>query len=346
MRPLSWERTLTIAALSIGVSACGGDDSTYVPGPPVAGDPDASLEPPGPDGDGGGGGGAGSPSDGGFTPSPTLDAGVLQCQDRSGPAQALKLTAVASGFDKPLYVTQAPDDDDRFFVLEQPGLIKIVRDGQVLPEPFLDLTEKVIEYNTEDGLVGLVFHRDYRNNGRLFVHYATEQVGVAPPSPDAGGDAGGSDAGEALPGGDTDAGLFIEAGASIISEFRVSADNPDRVDPTSERMLLVVHQPFTNHNGGMLAFSPLDNMLYVGLGDGGSAGDPTNVAQDLTKITGKMLRIDVDGSTDGLPYGIPPGNMTGPNVRPEIWSYGWRNPWRYTLDPCNGDLYIGDVGQY
>jgi glucose/arabinose dehydrogenase len=335
MRPSPWELTLTIAGLAIGVGACGGDDSTFLPGPPVAVNPDASVGQPG----GNGGSGSVEPGeDAGVIPPPVLDAGVLQCQGPSGPAQALKLTPVASGFDQPLYVGQAPEDDDRLFVLEQPGIVKIVRDGQILPEPFLDLTAQVRQDNSEDGIVGLAFHRDYRNNRRLFIHYVTEQVGV---SPEAGTGAVGDAGGQAQPVG----GLFIEAGASIISEFRVS-DDPDRAEPGSERRLLVVRQPFTNHNGGMLAFSPLDNMLYVGLGDGGSAGDPTNGAQDLTRLTGKMLRIDVDSSTDGLPYGIPPGNMTGPNVRPEIWSYGWRNPWRYSFDPCNGDMYIGDVGQY
>jgi glucose/arabinose dehydrogenase len=255
------------------------------------------------------------------------------------------LTPVATGVESPTYVATAPNDDSRLFVLEQPGLIRVVRDGQVLPEPFLDLTVPVIQYASEDGVVGLVFHPDYVNNGRFFVHYITEQVGV---DPAAAGDAG-SDAGDNGDGGSSapasDAGVFIPAGSSVISEFRVSS-NPDRAIPDSERRLLVVEQPFTNHNGGMLAFSPADGMLYLGMGDGGSRGDPTGVAQNLSKLTGKMLRIDVDGSADGLPYGIPAGNMTGTDVRPEVWSYGFRNPWRYTFDPCNGDLYIGDVGQF
>jgi glucose/arabinose dehydrogenase len=340
----SWIRARWVLGASIGVlAACGdGDDTTVVPAPPNPGDnpPDASQEPPQTDG----GGGAPNVTDGGGEPpipQPTLDAGLLECAGPSGPAQALQLTPVATGLESPTYVATAPGDDERLFVLEQPGLIRVVRDGQLLPEPFLDLTVQVIQYASEDGVVGLVFHPDYVNNGRFFVHYITEQVGVDPAAPaDAGGDAG--DGGAPEP---ADAGIFIPAGASVISEFRVSPD-ADRAIPDSERRLLVVEQPFTNHNGGMLAFSPADGMLYLGMGDGGSAGDPTGVAQNLSKLTGKMLRIDVDGSTDGLPYGIPPGNMTGSGVRPEVWAYGYRNPWRYSFDPCNGDLYVGDVGQF
>jgi glucose/arabinose dehydrogenase len=343
----SWVRARWVLGVGVGVLAgCGdGEDSTVVPAPPTPGDtqPDASQDPGNPPRTDGGG--APNVTDGGGEapiPQPTLDAGLLECAGPSGPAVALQLTPVATGLESPTYVATAPSDDSRLFVLEQPGLIRVVRDGQLLPEPFLDLTVQVIQYASEDGVVGLVFHPDYVNNGRFFVHYITEQVGVDPAAPaDAGGDAG--DGGSPDP--TSDAGLFIPAGSSVISEFRVSSD-ADRAIADSERRLLVVEQPFTNHNGGMLAISPADGMLYLGMGDGGSAGDPTGVAQNLSKLTGKMLRIDVDGSTDGLPYGIPEGNMTGAGVRPEVWAYGYRNPWRYSFDPCNGDLYVGDVGQY
>jgi glucose/arabinose dehydrogenase len=330
----SW---VSLEVLAAGVSVLGGctdEDYTYLPSAANPGEPDASEMVPGSDG----GPVPVDPMDGGHEPSPPPpgDAGALLCEAPSGAPQALQLTPLGAGLQRPLYLTAAPGDDSRLFVLEQPGLIRIVQDGQLLPEPFLDLTEAVIQYASEDGLVGLVFHPDYVNNGRFFVHYITEQVGVAPAAPDAGGDAGPAA---------SDAGAFIPAGSSVISEFRVSEDLGQAI-PDSERRLLVVEQPFTNHNGGMLAFGPADGLLYLGMGDGGSAGDPTNGAQDLSRLTGKMLRIDVDGSTGGLPYGIPAGNMTGDDVRPEIWSYGFRNPWRYSFDPCNSDLYIGDVGQY
>jgi glucose/arabinose dehydrogenase len=289
--------------------------------------------------------------DGGPGAQPS-DEGV--CGAPFGVRQGLKLTPVVTGLESPLYVATAPGDDSRLFVLEQPGLIRIAQDGQLLPEPFLDITAQVRQFNSEDGIAGIAFHPDYANNHRFFIHYVTEQVGLSPVSPDAGAsaaDGGAADGGqpEAGPGnaagGSADAGLFIPAGASVISEYRVS-DDPNRAIAESERRIMVVEQPFTNHNGGMLAFGPTDGFLYLSFGDGGSAGDPTGVAQDLTKLTGKILRIDVDGNTDGLPYGIPSGNMTGTNVRPELWSYGWRNPWRFSFDPCTSDMYIGDVGQY
>jgi glucose/arabinose dehydrogenase len=304
---------------------CGGNDSiTFFLPPGIEERPDASVVPLPDDGSAPGG-----PLDAGGEPP---DAGSLQCAGPSGSPHPLKLTPIVTGLSSPLYVAAAPGDDSRLFVVERAGVIRIVQDGQLLPEPFLDLTDRVITFAAEDGLLGLAFHPDYANNGRFFVHYATAEVGVAP------------DAGDAPP-VDADAGIHIARGASVISEFRRTAD-PNVASPASERRVLVVQQLSTNHNGGMLAFGPADGLLYLGMGDGDGIGDRNHQAQGLSNLTGKILRIDVDGSTDGLPYAIPAGNMTGAGVRPEIWSYGLRNPWRFSFDPCTNDLYLGDVGQY
>jgi glucose/arabinose dehydrogenase len=190
-------------------------------------------------------------------------------------------------------------------VVEQPGRIRIVRDGTVLATPFLDIATR-ISFGGERGLLGLAFHPRYGENGRFFVNYTD-------------------------PRGDTH-----------ISEFRASA-TADVADAGSERVLLTVVQPFANHNGGGLAFGP-DGKLYAGLGDGGSGGDPLGNGQNLGTPLGKMLRIDIDS---GLPYGVPSDNpfVNTPGAFPAIWAYGLRNPWRFTFDAANGDLYIADVGQ-
>ena len=157
-------------------------------------------------------------------------------------------------------------------------------------------------------MLGLALHPGFAQNGRFFVNYTRA--------------------------GD---------GATVIASFRVSAANRDVADPASRSELLTIAQPFENHNGGALRFGP-DGLLYIGMGDGGSANDPGNRAQDPQELLGKMLRIDVDGRQ---PYAIPPGNMFAPNGngRPEIWAMGLRNPWRFSFDRVTGDLYIGDVGQ-
>jgi glucose/arabinose dehydrogenase len=206
-------------------------------------------------------------------------------------------------------VTAAPGDDSRLFVLEQPGRIQILEGGETTGT-FLDIQGEVYQEqfnNDERGLLGLAFHPDYQNNGLFYVHYS----------------ASGS--------GDTQ-----------ISEFSVSSD-PNVADPASERTVISEEQLAFNHNGGMLAFGP-DGFLHIGLGDGGDSNDTQNNAQNLSTIKGSLLRIDVDGRDAGA-YGIPAGNMTGTDVAPEILDYGLRNPWRFSFDPCTGDIYIGDVGQ-
>lgn len=238
----------------------------------------------------------------------------------AGDLPALKLTPIVTGLDLPTYVAAAPGDTRRLFVLEQEGLIRVVRDGQLESEPFVDLTDRVyttLPAYSEYGLLGLAFHPDYESNGRVFVHYSAAAVD---------GENGNGD--------------------GVISELTQSGEGS--LDPASERRLLVVPQPEGNHNGGQLAFGP-DGFLYIGLGDGGGQGDPRSNGQNLGTLLGKMLRIDVNAAAADAEYGIPAGNMAGSmaggGALPELWSYGLRNPWRFSFDACTGDMYIGDVGQ-
>lgn len=223
----------------------------------------------------------------------------------TGPDGEGTLEIVADGLDAPLYVTAAPHDTERLFVVEKTGRVRIVRDGEVLPDPYLDLASQVSD-DGEQGLLGLAFHPEYEDNGYVFVNFTNPQ-------------------------GDT-----------RVVRFTASA-SPDAVDPASASTVLEVEQPFTNHNGGQLAFGP-DGMLYVALGDGGSAGDPSGNGQDVTTLLGAILRIDVD---QGAPYAIPSDNpfVGVEDAAEEVWMYGLRNPWRFSFDSANGDLWIGDVGQ-
>jgi len=215
------------------------------------------------------------------------------------------LQEVVSGLSFPLYLTAPAGDLARLFVVEKTGGIRIVKDGVLLPDPFLDLSAQVSS-GSEQGLLGLAFDPEYATNGRFLVHY-------------------------------TDL-----AGNTALSRFQVSAD-PDRADPASEQVILTATQPAPNHNGGQVAFGP-DGFLYLGLGDGGSSGDPEGRGQDLSDLLGSILRIDVRA---GDPYTVPADNpfVGNPNARPEVWSYGLRNPWRFSFDRSNADLYIGDVGE-
>ncbi len=217
---------------------------------------------------------------------------------------------VASGLAWPVWVASPPGDAQRLFIVQQGGLIRILKNGALLPAPFLDVTALVtpgLGQGSEQGLLGLAFDPQYAVNGRFYINY-------------------------------TDL-----AGDTRIVRYTVSAGDPDLADPASAVTLLAVDQPFSNHNGGTVAFSPRDGYLYVGMGDGGSAGDPGNRAQDTGTLLGKLLRLDVSGAT----YAIPPDNpFAAPGgARDEIWATGLRNPYRFGFDPLNGDLYIGDVGQ-
>ena len=215
------------------------------------------------------------------------------------------LVEVASGLSFPLYVTAPPGDTSRLFIVEKTGAIRIVKGGSLLPAAFLDIGP-LVSGGSEQGLLGLAFDPEYAANGRFVVHY-------------------------------TDA-----AGNTRVSIFLRSSGDPDVADPGSEQIVLTTEQPFENHNGGQLLFGP-DGYLYLGLGDGGSGGDPSGRGQDLTDLLGSILRLDVRTT----PYVIPPDNPFAgrSDVRPEIWSYGLRNPWRFSFDRATGDLYVGDVGQ-
>ena len=216
-----------------------------------------------------------------------------------------------SGLNQPVFITNAGDGSGRIFIVERTGLILIYKNGALLPAPFLDIHSTVNSSSTEEGLLTLAFHPGYSSNGRFFVVYIS---------------------------GDRSLNLV---------EYARSSGDADAADPSSGNILLTIPHPnFQNHNGGTLAFGP-DGYLYWSTGDGGSAGDPNNNAQNLDRLLGKILRLDVDNVDPGLKYAIPHSNpfynQTG--KRSEIWAYGLRNPWRFSFDRQTGDIFIGDVGQ-
>ena len=211
---------------------------------------------------------------------------------------------------KALYITQPSNETDRLFVLNQKGRIHIITNGETLKTPFLDISDRVhgsLTPGSEEGLLGLAFHPDYKTNGYFYLNYVNKND------------------------------------SSIVSRFSVT-DNPNIADEGTEKMILGIPQPFGNHNGGHLAFGPKDGMLYIGFGDGGKWGDPYNNSQDLKTLLGAILRINVD---KGDPYTIPPDNpfFNDTGKRSEIFCYGLRNPWRFSFDRETSDLIIGDVGQ-
>ncbi len=213
---------------------------------------------------------------------------------------------IAGNLLRPIGLANAGDGLGRLFIIEQAGVIRVLQDGDLLPVPFLDISDQV-DCCGERGLLGLAFHPEYARNGEFFVHYS-----------DLNGD-------------------------TVLARFQVDlAERPDQADPDSQVIILRVAQPYGNHNGGTVAFG-LDGYLYLGLGDGGSGGDPLGNAQNLDSLLGKLLRLDVDS---GDPYAIPPDNPYAQGGgAPEIWASGLRNPWRFSFDRLTGDLFIGDVGQ-
>ena len=223
--------------------------------------------------------------------------------------QAIVLEPVLSGLISPVYVTGAGDGSNRLFVVEQGGRIKVLQPEATTPADFLDISARVLS-GGERGLLGLAFHPDFENNRRFFVDYTRQADG-----------------------------------ATVIAEYRASESDPNRAG-ASETTLLLIPQPFANHNGGMITFGP-DGFLYIAMGDGGSANDPGNRAQDLNNLLGKILRIDVDRADGATPYSSPVDNpfFGGVAGRDEIYAYGVRNPWRFSFDRLTGDLYVGDVGQ-
>ncbi len=222
---------------------------------------------------------------------------------------------VAAGLDSPLFVTSPPGDFDRLFIVEKTGQIRILdlTTGQVRPTPFLDLPDSNLTTDGERGLLGLAFHPNYATNGLFYVNFTDIN------------------------------------GNTVIARYQVSAGDPNLANPASALTIFTLAQPFSNHNGGWMDFGP-DGFLYIASGDGGSANDPGNRAQDTGELLGKILRIDVNG--DAFPsdpirnYAIPPTNpFVGTGEAEEIWAYGLRNPWRPSFDALTGDFYIADVGQ-
>ena len=236
----------------------------------------------------------------------------LGLQTAASEAAPPKLTFAlrSAGFSAPVHVTGARDGSGRLFVVERRGVIRVLRGTQVEPKPFLNIRSRVLSAGGEQGLLSVAFPRDFATKRHFYVDYTA-------------------------PGGGP-------AGHTVVSRFGLLADG--NANPASEEILLTVDQPFANHNGGQLAFGP-DGYLYIGMGDGGSAGDPANRAQDLRSRLGKILRIDAEASVPGK-LAIPPDNpFVGVAGDDAVWAYGLRNPWRFSFDRATGDLYIGDVGQ-
>lgn len=227
----------------------------------------------------------------------------------AGPPPQPALVQVAA-LPQPVDIQNAGDNSGRLFFVERAGRIRVFRNGQLLPAAFLDISGQV-STSGEGGLLGLAFHPGFAQNRRFFVYYTR-------------------------PGNPL---------TSVLSQFRASAANPD-VAEAAETILLEVPQPFTNHNGGQIAFGP-DGRLYVALGDGGGSGDPLGNGQNLGTLLGALLRIDVDAADPGLAYRIPPDNpfVGQAGARGEIWAYGLRNPWRFSFDRPTGRLFLADVGQ-
>jgi glucose/arabinose dehydrogenase/plastocyanin len=243
---------------------------------------------------------------------------------------SVQLVKVAEGLIDPVNIASAGDGSGRIFVVERTGTIRIITaEGELLPEPYLDISNTVKIDFLEQGLLGLAFHPRFTEVGKFYVYYTDYRTN----------------------------------GDSFVVQFQTSATDPNVADPDSARVLFTQDQPYVNHNGGTIHFGP-DGYLYIALGDGGLAGDPYNTAQDINTPLGSLLRIDVDAQRQGDDYGIPEGNPFAgevlfsqeanqlaqtneyhPGAAPEIWAYGLRNPWQFSFDPANGDLYIADVGQ-
>jgi glucose/arabinose dehydrogenase len=209
------------------------------------------------------------------------------------------------GLSEPITLVSAGDGSGRVFILEKAGRVIFYKEGAEPAQIFLDIQGRVGSTGSEQGLLGIAFSPQYAQDGAFYLDYTDLN------------------------------------GNTVIARYHVSA-NADQADPSSDEMLLQIQQPYANHNGGQLAFGP-DGYLYIGMGDGGSGGDPYGNGQSLTTLLGKILRVDV---SLGQGYKIPPDNpFRDGSGLPEIWAYGLRNPWRFSFDRLNGDLYIGDVGQ-
>jgi glucose/arabinose dehydrogenase len=238
-----------------------------------------------------------------------LAVGVGWAAEPAQPSATAHLQLVVSGLVAPLDFQSARDGTGRFFIVEQGGTIRILKAKKLLAPPFLNISSIIVS-GGETGLLGLAFHPQYKTNGRFFVNYTRRVNGQL---------------------------------QTVIAEYHVSSSNPNLADPNSGRVILVINQPFDNHNGGQIAFG-LDGFLYIGTGDGGSGGDPQGNGQKLSTLLGKMLRIDINSAP---PYGIPPDNpfVGVSGAKGEIWAYGFRNPWRFSFDKTTKRLFVADVGQ-
>ena len=246
-------------------------------------------------------------------------AAILQCSCGGGSntptpiptPKNLVLTNVVGGLTNPLGL-EKPPGDARLFVVEQPGTIRIIKNGALLSGNFLDIHSLVNFDGEEQGLLGMAFHPNYSTNRKFYLNYNRDNG----------------------------------TRQTVIAEFQASALDPDQADPASERDLLVVNQPFANHKGGQMIFGS-DGFLYIGLGDGGSSGDPLLNGQNLSTLLGKILRIGVDPPfTASLQYAIPPDNpFAAGGGLPEIFAYGLRNPWRFTLERGGSRIFVADVGE-
>ena len=280
------------AVVALGAAACGIGPSPAGETPPAVTPTPARTQ-------------AGLPSPAPPTPAP---ASPSVPPAPAVPLGSIGLDVVVEGLDAPLWASGAGDGSGRLFVLEQAGRIRAVRDGALVPEPYIDLGGEIAS-GGERGLLGLAFSPTFARDGLLYVDYTDRD------------------------------------GNTVVSELRAPDPAADRADPASERVVLRIDQPYPNHNGGALAFGP-DGLLWIATGDGGSAGDPQGNGQRLDTLLGKLLRID-PRPADGRPYRIPADNpfVGRAGARAEIWASGLRNPWRFSFDRATGDLWIGDVGQ-
>ncbi len=245
-------------------------------------------------------------------------------------AVPIALVKVAGGLVDPIHMASPHDGSGRLFVCERHGVVRVIKNGELLPKPALDIKDKTLSSFLEEGLYAIEFHPAFKTNRKVYISYAD---------------------------------LWFN-GATMLMEYTMSAKNPDVIDETSGRVIMQLDFPYCNHHGGKMKFGP-DNYLYIGVGDGGWEGDVLNTGQDLHTLLGKMLRIDVNKSSADRAYDIPKDNpfltplqqMTlfgvseeqfskvHPKARPEIWAYGIRNPWTFSFDRKTGDLYIADIGQ-
>ncbi len=242
-----------------------------------------------------------------------LAVGTVAAQDTTIPqvpdASQYQLLEITNGLQRPLLLTNANDGTNRMFIVEQDGHIWVATevDGAIQKQPFLDVSGIVGTNGNERGLLGLAFHPQFKTNGQFFIDYTDVN------------------------------------GNTVVARYNVLASDPNASDPNSAAFVIQIKQPYPNHNGGNLAFGP-DGYLYIGMGDGGSQGDPNGNGQNPKALLAKLLRLDIDSAQ---PYAAPKDNpfATNPDFAPEVWAMGLRNPWRFSFDRLTGDLYIGDVGQ-